>query len=122
MHFKTRGEAEKALLYMDGVGCFCPSWINFHNQACWLPHLEIDAFVFFVMQAQIDGNVVKARFTLPPRQKASPPPKAVAPKRDAPRTDNAGAEVEKDGPKRPRECICLIFVEHFFVLYLSYWY
>jgi len=25
VHFKTRGEAEKALLYMDGVGCFCPS-------------------------------------------------------------------------------------------------
>jgi len=72
------------------------------------------------MQAQIDGNVVKARFTLPPRQKASPPPKAVAPKRDAPRTDNAGAEVEKDGPKRPRECICLIFVEHFlFYIYHS---
>jgi RNA-binding protein with serine-rich domain 1 len=59
------------------------------------------------MQAQIDGNVIKARFTLPPRQKVSPPPKAsaVVPKRDGPRADNAGADVEKDGPKRLRECI-----------------
>lgn len=67
------------------------------------------------MQAQIDGNVVKARFTLPPRQKASPPPKtsAVAPKREAPRTDDAGADVEKDGPKRQRECKCLYLVQHF---------
>lgn len=76
---------------------------------------------FLVMQAQIDGNVIKARFTLPPRQKVSPPPKAsaVAPKRDAPRTDNAGADVEKDGPKRPRECmfdfLCKIFVLYFFI-------
>jgi RNA-binding protein with serine-rich domain 1 len=59
------------------------------------------------MQAQIDGNVIKARFTLPPRQKVSPPPKAsaVVPKREAPRTDNAGADVDKDGAKRLRECI-----------------
>jgi len=59
------------------------------------------------MQAQIDGNVIKARFTLPPRQKVSPPPKAsvAAPKRDTPRTDNASADVDKDGPKRQRECI-----------------
>ncbi|RDY10986.1 Serine/arginine-rich splicing factor SR45, partial [Mucuna pruriens] len=69
VQFKTRGDAEKALLYMDG--------------------------------AQIDGNVIKARFTLPPRQKVSPPPKAsaVAPKRDTPRTDNPSADVDKDGPK-----------------------
>lgn len=62
------------------------------------------------MQAQIDGNVVKARFTLPPRHKVSPPPKAsaVAPKRDGPRTDNASADVEKDGPKRQRERIYLM--------------
>lgn len=73
--------------------------------------------LFFVMQAQIDGNVVKARFTLPPRQKVSPPPKAsaVAPKREAPRTDNAGVDVEKDGPKRQRECIYLMFGAIFFV-------
>lgn len=64
---------------------------------------------FFVVQAQIDGNVIKARFTLPPRQKVSPPPKpsALAPKREAPRTDNAGADIEKDGPKRQRECMCV---------------
>lgn len=55
------------------------------------------------LQAQIDGNVVRARFTLPQRQKVSPPPKAAtsAPKRDAPKADNLSAE--KDGPKRPRE-------------------
>ncbi|KAF3438533.1 hypothetical protein FNV43_RR21295 [Rhamnella rubrinervis] len=71
VEFKTRADAEKAQLYMDG--------------------------------AQIDGNVVRARFTLPQRQKVSPPPKAVSavPKRDVPKTDNASAD--KDGPKRPRE-------------------
>lgn len=62
-------------------------------------------FFFFLTQGQIDGNVVKASFTLPPRQKVSPPPKPVssAPKRDASKSDNAGVEIEKDGPKRPRE-------------------
>lgn len=57
------------------------------------------------MQAQIDGNVVRAKFTLPQRQKISSPPKAVATasKRDGPKTDNVGADVEKDGPKRQRE-------------------
>lgn len=61
------------------------------------------------MQGQIDGNIIKARFTLPARQKVSPPPKVttVAPKRDASRTDNASADVEKDGPKRQRECTYL---------------
>lgn len=56
-----------------------------------------------ILQGQIDGNVVRARFTLPQRQKVSPPPKAVstAPKRDVPKTDNVIAD--KDGPKRPRE-------------------
>ena len=75
VEFKTRGDAEKALLYMDG--------------------------------GQIYGNVIKARFTQPARQKVLPPPKAaaVAPKRGGPRTDSATADVEKDGPKRQRECI-----------------
>lgn len=62
------------------------------------------------MQAQIDGNVVKARFTLPPRQKVSPPPRssAIAPKRDAPRTDNASADAKTDVPKQPRECMYIL--------------
>jgi len=74
------------------------------------------------MQAQIDGNVVRAKFTLPPRQKLSPPPKpiAAAPKRDAPKTDNASADAEKDGPKRQRErmaCIRLLSLHILFILY-----
>lgn len=69
-------------------------------------------YAFFLTQGQIDGNVVKAKFTLPPRQKVSPPPKPVssAPKRDAPKSDNAGADVEKDGPKRPRESMSLFYI------------
>ncbi|XP_038998603.1 serine/arginine-rich splicing factor SR45-like isoform X3 [Hibiscus syriacus] len=68
VEFKTRADAEKALLYMDG--------------------------------AQIDGNVVRAKFTLPPRPKVSPPPKPIAPapKRDAPKSDNVNADTERDGP------------------------
>lgn len=67
--------------------------------------------LIILMQAQIDGNIVKARFTLPPRQKVSSPAKApaLAPKRDAPRADNAGADAEKDGPKRQRERKYLIY-------------
>ncbi|RVW42255.1 Serine/arginine-rich splicing factor SR45 [Vitis vinifera] len=59
----------------------------------------------YTWMAQIDGNVVRAKFTLPQRQKISSPPKAVATasKRDGPKTDNVGADVEKDGPKRQRE-------------------
>ncbi|TXG66540.1 hypothetical protein EZV62_007815 [Acer yangbiense] len=74
VQFKTRADAEKAQLYMDG--------------------------------AQIDGNVVRATFTLSLPKKVSPPPKPVASasKRDASRTDNASVDIEKDGPKRPREC------------------
>ena len=62
---------------------------------------------FALMQAQIDGNVVRAKFTLPPRPKVSPPQKPIASttKKDAPKPDNAGADIEKDGPKRPRECM-----------------
>lgn len=57
------------------------------------------------MQAQIDGNVIQARFTLPPRQKVSPPLKAIAnaSKRDAPKIDSVSADGEKDGLKRQRE-------------------
>ena len=63
------------------------------------------------MQAQIDGNVVRAKFTLPQRKKVSPPPKAITPasKRDAARTDGVGADIVKDGPKRQRERMLPIF-------------
>jgi RNA-binding protein with serine-rich domain 1 len=76
-------------------------------------------FIIFFMQAQIDGNVVQARFTLPPRQKLSPPLKAVgnASKRDAPKTENASADGEKDGPKRQRERIPLTLVSWSGALY-----
>lgn len=46
VQFKTRGDAEKALLYMDGVGFCGPNRTKFHNQACWPLHLETDAFIF----------------------------------------------------------------------------
>ena len=72
--------------------------------------------LLFVMQAQIDGNVIKARFTLPPRQKVSPPPKAYV---DTPRTDNASANVDKDGPKRQRECIYVVLGIFLFVFIIS---
>lgn len=73
------------------------------------------------MQAQIDGKVVRAKFTLPERKKASSPPKAIAStsRRDASKTDNVGPDVDKDGPKRQREGIpvlCMItgvlFISH----------
>lgn len=60
------------------------------------------------MQAQIDGNVVHAKFTLPQRQKVSSPPRGTAavPKKDGPRSD--AVDVDKDAPRRPRECILLL--------------
>ncbi|KAI8553140.1 hypothetical protein RHMOL_Rhmol06G0321700 [Rhododendron molle] len=78
VEFKMRADAEKAQIYMDG--------------------------------AQIDGNVVRAKFTLPERKKVSPPPKVVAAasKKDGPKIDAVGADVEKGGPKRPRECMSLL--------------
>lgn len=65
-----------------------------------------------LMQAQIDGNVVRAKFTLPERKKVSSPPKVVAAasKKDGPKIDAVGADVEKGGPKRPRECMSLVVV------------
>lgn len=70
-----------------------------------------------LMQAQIDGNVVRAKFTLPPRPKASPPPKPIASataKRDASKSDNVNADTEKDGPKRPRERMFNLVKFYFF--------
>ena len=74
------------------------------------------------MQAQIDGNVVRATFTLSLPKKVSPPPKLVASasKRDASRTDNASVDIEKDGPKRPRECM-LLTVDLCYVLFTLIW-
>lgn len=67
-------------------------------------------FLTSLMQAQIDGNVVRAKFTLPERKKVSPPPKVVAAasKKDGPKVDTVGADVEKGGPKRSRECMSLV--------------
>lgn len=67
-------------------------------------------FLLVLLQAQIDGKVVHAKFTLPERKKVSSPPKAVATasRRDAPKTDGPGNDVEKDGPKRQRECKILL--------------
>ena len=79
------------------------------------------ALFVYLTQGQIDGNFVKAKFTLPPRQKVPlpPPPKPVssAPKGEAPKSDNASADIEKDGPKRPRESMFFVI---FVLLYICF--
>lgn len=50
-------------------------------------------FTIDLSQAQIDGNYVQAKFTIPAR--TTPPKAPVAARRDA--------DAEKDGPKRQRE-------------------
>lgn len=55
-----------------------------------------------LMQAQIDGNIVQANFTIPAR--ITPPKAVAASRRDASRNDNLTVDAEKDGPKRQREC------------------
>ncbi|KAF9608523.1 hypothetical protein IFM89_009889 [Coptis chinensis] len=60
--------------------------------------------------AQIDGNVIQARFTLPPRQKVVSDSKAVpvSLKREGPQKDNIGVDNEKDGPSsRQRDWVNL---------------
>ncbi|CAN1263369.1 Serine/arginine-rich splicing factor SR45 [Linum perenne] len=66
---------------------------------------DAEKALLYMDGAQIDGNVVRLRFTLPPRQNVSPREKPVvtAPKRDLLKTDRASADIEKDGPKRLRE-------------------
>lgn len=61
------------------------------------------------MQAQIDGNIVQANFTIPAR---TTPSKAVAAAsgKDAKRNDDLAADTEKDGPKRQRECKFILLV------------
>ena len=64
---------------------------------------------FTSSQGQIDGNVVKLKFTLPPRQRASSPlkPPPPPPKRDAPQNDKVAIGAEKDAQQRPGGCKCL---------------
>ncbi|KAL6007556.1 hypothetical protein ACLOJK_033054 [Asimina triloba] len=67
---------------------------------------DAEKALLYMDGGQIDGNVVRARFTLPQRQKVSPPPKAVPPpppKREAPPRENVGPDAEKDGQQRLRE-------------------
>jgi hypothetical protein len=62
-------------------------------------------FYYKSFQGQIDGNVVKLRFTLQPRQRAASPTKVPPPpKRDAPPNDKGASSAEKDAQQRPREC------------------
>ncbi|KAK6133081.1 hypothetical protein DH2020_033120 [Rehmannia glutinosa] len=55
--------------------------------------------------AQVDGKVIRVKFTLPERKKASSPPKAVATSssRDAPKSNDAALDADKPGPKRLKE-------------------
>ena len=64
--------------------------------------------IVVMLQAQIDGKVVQAKFTLPERKKVSPPPKPLATgsRRDVARNDNAGVDAEKDGPRRVTAGMC----------------
>lgn len=68
---------------------------------CLCPILNVCLF----MQAQIDGKVVRSKFTLPERKKPASPPKAAATtsRRDGPKADDVAADANKDGPKRPRD-------------------
>lgn len=101
VEFKTRADAEKAQLYMDGVRFTCSRSLIICGLCCFANHVNI-----CLVQAQIDGNVVRAKFTLPPRQKLLPPQKPVTapPKRDTSKAEIAG-DAEKDGLKQQRECM-----------------
>lgn len=56
------------------------------------------------LQAQVDGKVVRAKFTLPERKKVASPPKPVAATlRREPKAEDTAADGDKDGAKRPRE-------------------
>ncbi|WOL01260.1 serine/arginine-rich splicing factor SR45-like isoform X2 [Canna indica] len=67
--------------------------------------VDAEKALLYMDGGQIDGCVVRVRFTLTQRQKASSPPKAipVAPKREAPPRNKVGPSLEKDAPQRPRE-------------------
>lgn len=57
------------------------------------------------LQAQIDGKVVRAKFTLPERKKVASPPKAVATtsRRDPTKPEDAAVDGDGDGGKRPKD-------------------
>ncbi|MQL83416.1 hypothetical protein Taro_015885, partial [Colocasia esculenta] len=65
--------------------------------------VDAEKAILYMDGAQIDGNVVRVRFTLPPRQKPSSPPKVVAPKRDVPLKDKVAGDTEKDLQPKVRE-------------------
>jgi RNA-binding protein with serine-rich domain 1 len=66
---------------------------------------DAEKALLYMDGGQIDGNVVKLRFTLQPRQRAASPTKVPPPpKRDAPPNDKGASSAEKDAQQRPREC------------------
>ncbi|CAD6206542.1 unnamed protein product [Miscanthus lutarioriparius] len=75
--------------------------------------------LFFTWMGQIDGNVVKLRFTLQPRQRAASPMKAPPPppKRDAPQIEKGVSSAEKDAQQRPRESHGDLIVQLMIILY-----
>lgn len=109
VEYKKRVDAEKALIYMDGV---CPQLSLSMNM-----HIAKSMFylvlLLLVLQGQIDGCIIRVRFTLTQRQKASSPIKAVpaAPKKEAPPKDKVGPPAEKDAPPQPRESELLQLIE-----------
>lgn len=61
--------------------------------------------IYVYLQAQIDGKVVRAKFTLPERKKVASPPKAVATtsRRDPAKPEDAAVDGDGDGGKRPKD-------------------
>ncbi|CAD6342359.1 unnamed protein product [Miscanthus lutarioriparius] len=68
---------------------------------------DVEKALLYMDGGQIDGNVVKLRFTLQPRQRAASPMKAPPPppKRDASQIENGVSSAEKDAQQRPRESV-----------------
>jgi RNA-binding protein with serine-rich domain 1 len=63
---------------------------------------DAEKALLYMDGGQIDGNVVKLRFTLAPRQRASSPMKAPPPppKRDVPHNEKGAPSAEKDVQQR----------------------
>ncbi|CAK9165671.1 unnamed protein product [Ilex paraguariensis] len=98
--FSTFGEVVHVRLAMDHTANCSKGfgYVGFKTRG------DAEKAQFYMDGAQVDGNVVRTRFTLPERKKASSPPRTSAPsRRDAPKSDTDGADVETDGPKRQRE-------------------
>lgn len=90
---------------MDGVRVIIIIYKHFVSlQNIYIPSLNsFCCGKLIILQAQIDGRVVQAKFTLPERKKASsPPPKPLptASRRDVAKNDNVVADAEKDAPRR----------------------